>query len=60
VNLISFKYFRPKIRMPLKLAPRLVELAIGGYYCDYILRLYSSKFLQALKISVSNIYTYIA
>lgn len=36
VNLISFKYFRPKIRMPLKHAPRLVELAIGGYY--YILR----------------------
>jgi hypothetical protein len=38
VNLISFKYFRPKIRMPLKHAPRLVELAIGGYYCDYILQ----------------------
>ncbi|KAL9390784.1 hypothetical protein Peur_014704 [Populus x canadensis] len=24
--------------MPLKHAPRLVELAIGGYYCDYILQ----------------------
>ncbi|KAJ7002138.1 hypothetical protein NC653_012262 [Populus alba x Populus x berolinensis] len=39
VNLISFKYFRPKIRMPLKHAPRLVELAIGGYYYRYLYRI---------------------
>ncbi|KDP32824.1 hypothetical protein JCGZ_12116 [Jatropha curcas] len=40
VNLISFKYFGPKISMPLKCAPRLAEMLIGGSYSHYLIHNY--------------------
>ncbi|XP_059658956.1 uncharacterized protein LOC132305312 [Cornus florida] len=37
MNLVSFKYFGPKISQPFKMVKQLVELFIGGEYCNYLI-----------------------
>ena len=34
-NLVSFVYFGPTITMPFKYVPNLVEMSLGGKYCEY-------------------------
>ncbi|XP_059657224.1 uncharacterized protein LOC132303811 [Cornus florida] len=36
-NLVSFKYFGPKIRLPFKNVESPVDLYIGGEYCTYLI-----------------------
>ncbi|GLT63985.1 hypothetical protein SLA2020_365060 [Shorea laevis] len=48
-NLVSFVYCGPRITMPLKHVPNLVEASIGGLYCEYLIHKFcefSSYFLQ--------------
>ncbi|XP_062169845.1 F-box/LRR-repeat protein At3g58900-like isoform X2 [Alnus glutinosa] len=34
-NLVSFVYSGPKITMPFRYVPNLVEMSLGGTYCEY-------------------------
>jgi hypothetical protein len=34
-NIVSFIYFGPRITMPFKYVPNLVEMSLGGKYCGY-------------------------
>ncbi|XP_059657347.1 uncharacterized protein LOC132303906 isoform X3 [Cornus florida] len=42
MNLMSFKYFGPKISLPFKNVKPPIDLFIGGEYCDYLIY----KFLE--------------
>ncbi|XP_059634330.1 F-box/FBD/LRR-repeat protein At1g13570-like isoform X2 [Cornus florida] len=42
MNLMSFKYFGPKISLPFKNVQPPIDLFIGGEYCDYLIY----KFLE--------------
>lgn len=65
-DLVSFKYFGPRITMPLNYAPNLVEVNIGGQYCEYVIydfQEFSSYFSQLetltldvgiIKVSMQN------
>ncbi|XP_059657395.1 F-box/FBD/LRR-repeat protein At4g26340-like [Cornus florida] len=42
MNLMSFRYYGPKISLPFKNVQPPIDLFIGGYYCDFLI----NKFLE--------------
>ncbi|XP_059658989.1 F-box/LRR-repeat protein At3g03360-like [Cornus florida] len=42
INLMSFRYYGPKISLPFKNVQQPIDLFIGGQYCDYLIY----KFLE--------------
>lgn len=60
-NLVSFKYFGPKISVPFKNTYKLVELLIGGDYAVHLSKncLELSSYLSQLQVLKLDIHTMI-